>query len=283
MDEYLISYAGSTVSIHFDSGGAFDFLTMLFGDIPCSIPLEEVPVLVLGQHDTDGGNYILTFGMTTLFHGRLGVRCAAILYDAVIYHLLNNADGGVALHAGAVAWRDRVMLLPGQSGAGKSTLTAWLTAQGSSYLTDELIFIPEHVPGQIQFFSRPICLKSAALPLIKGMLDKEHLPDIVEDCHGAIVPHRLLNAHFSAIHSMPELMLLPSYEPGSSPTIEKISAARLCMSLVSCHVNARNLENHGFAQIVRLARVIPAYQIRYSGFQGLGDALNDVLDEVKRS
>ena len=280
MDEYLLSFAGSTVSIHYDSGEAFDFLTLLFADIPCSMPIaEDVPVLVLGRSDQHQV-YALTFGNDLLFRGRLGVRCAAVLFDAVIYHLLNNADGGVALHAGAVSRRGRVILLPGKSGAGKSTLTAWLTAHGYSYLTDELIFLPEH--GAVQFFSRPVCLKSATVAEVKRLLKKEWLSDLPEDNQGAIVPHRWLNPHFSAMQSLPELMFLPSYEAGSSLAIDKLSPAKLCISLMNCHVNARNLENHGFDRVVRLARSVPAYRIRYGDFHGLGDALDTLFDDSKQ-
>ncbi len=277
MGDFFLSFAGSTVAIHCDSGEAFDFLTLLFADIPRRKAVAEgVPVLMLGRC-AQRQDFELTFGNELLFRGRLGVRCAAVLFDAVIYHLLNHADGGVALHAGAVSRRGRVILLPGKSGAGKSTLTAWLTAHGYSYLTDELIFLPEH--GDVQFFSRPVCLKSATVAEIKRLLGKERLPDLPEDNHGAIVPHRWLNPHFTAIQSIPELMFLPSYEAGSSLVIEKLSPARLCMSLMSCHVNARNLENHGFDRVVLLARSVPGYRIRYGDFHGLGDALDTVLGE----
>ncbi len=282
MDEYLLSFGCSTVSIHYDSGEALEFLTLLFVDIPCSKPtIDDVPVLVLGRL-ADSDDYALTFGNDQLFRGPLGVSCAAVLFDLVIYHLLNNEDGGIALHAGAVRRRGRVIILPGQSGAGKSTLTAWLTAHGCSYLTDELIFLPEHDPDRIQFFSRPVCLKSATVSEIKRLLEKEHISDILEDNYGAIVPHRRLNPDFSSIPSRPELMLLPAYQAGSSLSVERLSPARLCMSLMNCHVNARNLENHGFNEIVRIARLVPAYRVTYGDFQGIGEALDELLDDFKR-
>lgn len=282
MDEYLLSFAGSTVSIHYDGGQAFEFLSLLFADIPAGKTLmEDAPVLALGRL-ADSDDYTLTFENDQLFRGPLGVSCAAVLFDLVIYHLLNNEDGGIALHAGAVRRKGRVIILPGQSGAGKSTLTAWLTAHGCSYLTDELIFLPEHDHGQIQFFSRPVCLKSATVSEIKRLLEKEHLSDILEDNYGAIVPHRRLNPDFSPTPSRPELMLLPVYQAGSSLVIEKLSPAKLCMSLMNCHVNARNLENHGFNEVVRIARLVPAYRIRYGDFRGIAEALDELLDDAGR-
>jgi hypothetical protein len=43
----------------------------------------------------------------------------------------------VFLHAGAVAWRGKAIILPGDSFAGKSTLVAELVRRGAEYLSDE--------------------------------------------------------------------------------------------------------------------------------------------------
>ena len=41
------------------------------------------------------------------------------------------------VHAGAVGWKDRAILLPGRSGTGKTTLVAALIEAGASYFSDE--------------------------------------------------------------------------------------------------------------------------------------------------
>jgi hypothetical protein len=51
---------------------------------------------------------------------------------------------GVFLHAGAVAWRGRAIVLPGASGSGKTTLVAELVRAGAGYLSDEFAVIRGH-------------------------------------------------------------------------------------------------------------------------------------------
>ena len=54
---------------------------------------------------------------------------------------LRHHDFLLALHAGGVAWADKVMLLVGKSRSGKSTLTAALLGEGWDYLSDDMILI----------------------------------------------------------------------------------------------------------------------------------------------
>ena len=55
---------------------------------------------------------------------------------ALRYH-----DFLLALHAGGIAWADKVMLLVGKSRSGKSTLTAALLGEGWDHLSDDMILI----------------------------------------------------------------------------------------------------------------------------------------------
>ena len=48
---------------------------------------------------------------------------------------------GVFLHAGAVAWHGRALVLPGASRSGKTTLVAELVKAGAAYLSDEFAVI----------------------------------------------------------------------------------------------------------------------------------------------
>ncbi len=56
-------------------------------------------------------------------------------------HVAVQSRRGVFLHAGAVAWRGRALVLPGASRSGKTTLVAELVKAGAAYLSDEFAVI----------------------------------------------------------------------------------------------------------------------------------------------
>ena len=53
----------------------------------------------------------------------------------------------VFVHAGAVAWQGRAIIIPGASLSGKSTLVAELVRAGATYLSDEFAVLDSRRPG----------------------------------------------------------------------------------------------------------------------------------------
>lgn len=264
---FTITFAGSDVTFFYDTRDAQEFLSLLFIDVGKQTSGTQQQYQLSLNFDEARDTYHLREGDRLLYRGSLGVKMAAQIYDTVIFHLLNQASAGIALHAGGVISSDRVILLPGQSGSGKSTLTFWLTSQNCSYLTDELIFISLDNPEKVEYFSRPLCLKPGSMHILKELLTPEQSENVLVDRQGAVIPHRLLNREFKEPQSPPSMIILPSYQPDSKPQLEPISKARLCTLLMGCHVNARNLPDHGFTQILDIARSTPAYRLNYANLQ----------------
>lgn len=277
MESLTVSFAGSSVAIGYHSAEAEAFLSLLFPDITGKPDGQNRPqqLSLLENNGRDG--YRLSSGERLLHHGPLGVRFAAYLYDTVIFHLLNRASTGIALHAGAVACGDKTILLPGQSGAGKSTLTAWLVSRGCSYLTDELIFIASDDANGIAYFNRPVCLKPTSVPLIAPLLTHRQQTGILLDRHGAVIPHRFLRQSSSPAEPSTSLIILPSYQPNLESELESVSKARLGPILMGCHVNARNLADHGFRKLLSLAGTTPAYRLRYASLQDAETQIGGLL------
>ena len=71
--------------------------------------------------------------------------------------LARRAEGLVFVHAGAVAWKGRAILMPGRSGSGKSELVAALLREGAELLSDELAVID--VQGLVHPYARPLALR----------------------------------------------------------------------------------------------------------------------------
>jgi hypothetical protein len=75
------------------------------------------------------------------------------LDDAVIERLKTLH----AVHAGAVLWRGKVLLLPGITHSGKSSLVAELLRRGATYFSDEYALIDRE--GRVHPYPRPLLLR----------------------------------------------------------------------------------------------------------------------------
>lgn len=276
MPQYTVSFSGLHVAIQYDSDEVHQFLSLLFEDLHNEAGVtKHERVLRIVQTEV-AGEYTLSNTECAPFSGTLGVHFAAMLFDSVIFNLLNRNSHGIAFHAGAVAYQDKVILLPGLSGYGKSSMTACLVTQGCSYLTDELFFIPSEEQAPTLPFTRPLCIKSGSAIAVKNLVDEHTLDNALDDQFGYVIPHRLLNPEFREIPTSPELILIPKYEADTDLRLEKISAAQVSTHLMACDVNGRNLEDHGFRQVVQIARSVPAYRMVYNSFQGVEAAMKDL-------
>ncbi len=281
---YSVNFAGLSVEIHYGDNKTHDFLDFLFGDLhnvaPSPLPQREAALTI--TQGEERGQYLLTDRKGTIFIGPLNVLFAAKLFDQVIFHLINHRKDGVALHSAAVAYQGGTILLPGQSGSGKSTVTAWLTSDHCqcrcSYLTDELVLLAQNDSSTVTPFPRPCCIKPGSLAAVQDIIPPNE--QIFSGQQGAMVPHRLLNPNFSPLAPPLSLLLFPSYQADASLQVEKISPARTSALLMTCDVNARNLPDHGFSQLVQLARSIPAYKIIYSSFTDFNELLPDLFTQV---
>jgi hypothetical protein len=70
-----------------------------------------------------------------------------------------RADRHLFVHAGAVAWRGRAILLPGRSRAGKSTLVRALVDAGAEYYSDEFAVLDR--AGRVHPYALPLSEREA--------------------------------------------------------------------------------------------------------------------------
>lgn len=280
MKDYIVSFAGLHVAIQYDSNEVYRFLSFLFEDVHVEEIEGEVETWVTVFPSREQDEYTLTDTGNPPYTGVLGVRFAALLFDAVIFNLLNKSSDGIAFHAGAVAYKDKVILLPGLSGYGKSSMTACLIYQGFSYLTDELYFLPSDQEKTAIPFTRPVCIKSGSVAAIRELFGDKQLQGTLEDEEGIVIPHRQLSNDFHRVAERPSLVLVPKYHPDAVLGIEKLSAAQATTQLMACDVNGRNLENHGFREVAQIARTTPVYRINYNSFQGVDEAIAGLLSEL---
>lgn len=75
----------------------------------------------------------------------------------VHFAVAENAVEHLFVHAGAVAWRGKAILLPGPSCSGKSELVRELIRAGAAYCSDE--FAALDAAGCVHSFARPLSLR----------------------------------------------------------------------------------------------------------------------------
>jgi hypothetical protein len=84
------------------------------------------------------------------------VAAASVAHDIHTY-VAEQARQRVFVHAGAVGWQGRSIVLPGRSFAGKSTLVAALLRKGAQYLSDEFAIFDAR--GRVHPYARPLSIR----------------------------------------------------------------------------------------------------------------------------
>ena len=199
------------------------------------------------------------------------------LTDRIVFHLADKAQGVHCLHAAAVAKGGRALVIPANSGAGKSTFTTWLCANGFDYLTDELILIDSE--RQLHGLARPIQIKPHGIDAVQELIiDQEKVQPgkfanaLPVSCVGGKVSDELQ-------HQL-ALFVFPQYKKGADYSFAKLSSAEAGMRLMANHVNARNLEGHGFREMMDIIRNTPCYALEYGGFTTLPDDFADQIESL---
>jgi hypothetical protein len=288
MPTRLITFGGSTIAVVYNGSQPATIIDFLFRYLPPELNSRRPHITFHLLTDEGSGQLTLRREDTLIYTGDSLARAAELLQSQVCYHLADRSQGGVLLHAAALAWQGWGLILPGATGAGKSTLTAWLLTQGFDYLTDELVFIPTG-SETMQAFTRPLNLKRPARPIWRNLVTGSIWPELVltDLAMDLVLPDLLQPAvkQTSKIIEISEvcwplrLIVFPRYRPDDEFSLSPLSKAQATKALLEGLVNARNLPEHGLPEAVRLARAIPAYQMSYSDFAQIGLQLERLLSQ----
>ncbi len=271
-----VGFCGQYVTIHSYGPQAISLVDFLCSDMSegASEPPRAIyDLMVIGKKPM----LSLWQGEKKLYFGECWYRLAYTLINEIIYQCLAENSAGHAIHAAAICFEGKAIILPGTSGSGKSTLTAWLLDNGCTYLTDELVVIS--MPDKcIHPFTRPISIKAGSNSVISSFLNFD-AQQVVAGSDGLMLPHRLVNPDYQASIPPLSLILFPEYKSGEINDITRISGAKGCLRLIECYVNGRNIPGHGIDTLADLTRSIPIYQLTYSSFDGLRSSLFELFAE----
>jgi hypothetical protein len=278
----LIAFAGSTVGVEYEGDGAARIIDFLYRDIPPAADAGPAHTTFRLLSDEGSDRLRLYCAETLLYEGDVAAKAADLLLSQSCFQLANCSQGGMLFHAGALALpgKGKGWLLPGGIGAGKTTLAAWLLTKGLDYLTDELAFVPDG-SASMQTFARPLNLKSPARAVLRDHFDLERHADrmLSTPAGDLIAPEALQPARLAGAPgvTLVSTIIFPRYQAGSDFAWRPLSKAQAGLALMKCLVNARNLPEHGFPQISRLAKMIPAYHMTYANFDQIEAQLEDLI------
>lgn len=268
-----VGLADTVVDIGYNNELAYNLAALLFQDLyqqsgtdACSrfdvVAAGPKPMLSLWQEEK------------RYYFGLSRYQLAYILVNEVLYHCIVNNRVHLAIHAGAVSLGNNVILLPGKSGSGKSTLAAMLLKLGYEYLSDELVLLG--TGGRIIPFTRPLSFKPDRT---KHFLKPSqlHIPDVIADEHGAMIPHRMFNPIYRRQEARLTHIVFPRYTPGAQTMIIPLSPARSCQKLMESFVNARNFEQLGIRKLSELVRSCRSFEMHYGETLELDEAMSLIL------
>jgi hypothetical protein len=272
----IISFGGSSVRIDARGALAAEIVEFLYKDLPSyEGPAPHVALKVRAEPELQ--KLILRVGKAVYYRGDSVGRLASALLGQTLFHLADRSQGGLLLHAAALTCGERCILFPGRTGSGKSTLTTWLMKKGFGYLTDELVYVPSG-SQDVQPFARPINIKAAGRTVLApAILDFEAvMPQLLNSPEVTLVPRSVLGQSDTIVTSQLAMIVFPTFQAKSSFKVEPVSRAQSGIGLMSCLINARNLPEHGFTEVTRLARTVPGYRLEYGDFSQLENWVEDL-------
>ncbi|MBT7067031.1 MAG: bifunctional fucokinase/L-fucose-1-P-guanylyltransferase [Verrucomicrobia bacterium] len=283
MQRTRIQFAGQTVWLEHEGptaagivaflGRALSTATEPHGDRhsqpPAAMTIRLTPL---------GAGLELTDGSVSLLRSAHGGDMAERVQGEICRRLAGATDSGTAFHAAALATDNRAIAFPGMMQQGKSTLTAGLVVAGWQYMTDEFMVIP-HATSTALAFTRPINLRAPTLKLFAPLARTDSADELrLDHALGCLVHPALLGAGGTLSKAPLAAIVFSSYAPDTAFTLQRLTAAQAGLALMACLVNARNLPGHGFDEITRLARTIPAYRMTYSRLDQPGPQLHALLE-----
>lgn len=276
---WLIEKAGVSIAVECCSFEAERLFDEVFAGLKCQATVQEADVKL--SIDFDGGKWLLidhsADKKTTYNHSG---DLAYMLSDRIVFNVADKTEQAHCLHAAAVASQGKAILIPAKSGSGKSSFTCWMVQAGFDYCTDELILLNNHVSKNksLRYVYRPIQIKPHGIDAITPLLNNQikHTGNMVN----AITVDMLGGDCCEQQELDAGLFVFPRYDKDAGFEFEKLSPAEAGMNIMSNHVNARNLEGHGFREMMSLVRQVPSYTLTYGGFDKLPNNFADTITQA---
>ncbi len=178
------------------------------------------------------------------------------------------------IHAAALEYRRRVILLVAESGTGKST-TAWAVAtRGFGYLSDELAPI-EPRSLIVHPYPHALCLKSrppAPYALPADVVETEHTLHVPADSMHGVVR--------TGPGPMGAIFFLTRKPDSVEPTVRPLSSAESGARLYANTLNALAHSGFGLDAALRITASVPAFLLDIGELRATCELIERVLAEA---
>lgn len=273
-----IHYAGHCVTVEYNHQIIGNILSKIIYSFPSSNQNKN-PSILRGEYLEDPDpTYILFLEGEQIYKTKHLVDFAEMLLSKICYQLAFHSKDGMLFHAAGLGYNNHGILVPGGIGYGKSTFTAWMVAQGCNYLSDEFVYIPWK-SNEMQSFYRPLHLKKPSRSVLESIIDyQSNNTLIMEGNHSDLVHPLLLKPDNHYYQPEVNLILFPKFQSQSDLIWKELSPAETGLELMQFLINARNLPEHGFGEITRVARKVKALKFTYSSFNQIKNNIFSLLN-----
>jgi hypothetical protein len=208
----------------------------------------------------------------------------AAAFDYVLWRVSNEsierATNFLVLHAGAVAWRRRGIVLPAPPDSGKTTLTGGLVRAGYRYLTDEAAFV-DRTTGLLRPFPRPLWMELGTLDLMPGIHDR--LPPFLRAPRVSyhVAPTDLRPRSIGSPCKI-RFVVAPAYVNGARTSVEPMSRAEAVFLLARNAFNAASLGRSSVELLTKIVTGARCVRLRMGDLPSAVEAVSNLVREADR-
>jgi hypothetical protein len=143
----------------------------------------------------------------------------------------------IFVHAGAVGWKGRVIIIPGRTLSGKTSLVAELVRAGASYLSDEFAILDEK--GRVHPYLKPLSIRADSL--------SRQIDTPVEEIGGKAAKDPLPAG----------LVVISGYRPGATWRPRTLTQGRAALEILANTINGRFVPDRAISAIRRVIAEAP--------------------------
>ncbi len=239
------------------------------GALPLATATEKPPVVLFEvemNSADDGGGYTVWVGGADVFRSASRDTILWFIEGQVTERLTKRLRAYHLFHGGAVRFKGRGALLPGESGAGKSTTVAAMALSGAEYLSDEVVVVDPELRAHP--FPRVIGLKQGGWEAVKSAFPDLVRSGAVSDGAGAGAPVHMRYLRPPVVAAgggdapvKIDCIILPHREPGGKAQLTRVPRSQALTTLMTQSLDLPLWRRPGFEVIMKLVQQADCYSL----------------------